>query len=304
MEDSHLIYHEFAPTTSQQWPVRESKERSQLCSAAALSEARRIHLFGIFDGHGGPKIANFAAKTLVSELENSPQFAEGNFEIAFKVAYCNIDRILRSQQWLMQEDPGSAEEDAQPSGPPKSQRYLLGGSQACVHCRCPQPAVPHEAFADANSDLDEDLSPKTSSVAYATTNESRSPPLVTPPTKNEQVDASDSHPPQLIDEAAVVHNQVQSTEAETGQQSTGPNIVTTNEESNDIAINQPKLKAAVASQASGITHGIRTAFSSIYRLGAGWWSNNPSSAKIDKDAAPSESEERFYSTPIFGSPTF
>eukprot|EP01055_Gregarina_sp_Pseudo9_P005966 Gregarina_sp_Pseudo_9__5965@NODE_972_length_2015_cov_5_782389_g911_i0_p1_GENE_NODE_972_length_2015_cov_5_782389_g911_i0NODE_972_length_2015_cov_5_782389_g911_i0_p1_ORF_typecomplete_len641_score103_70PP2C/PF00481_21/3_6e09PP2C/PF00481_21/3e54PP2C_2/PF13672_6/6_4PP2C_2/PF13672_6/1_3e13SpoIIE/PF07228_12/1_8e07DUF1258/PF06869_12/0_26_NODE_972_length_2015_cov_5_782389_g911_i01061923 len=273
MEDSHVIHHQFGPPTPKQWPMRDAKET---LPDSAAQEARRIHLFGIFDGHGGPKIAQFAAKALIAELENSPQFAEGNFEIAFKVAYCNIDRILRSQHWLTQLE--EAESSPLADDASKAARRLLCGSQSCAACSCPQPAAAGETFADANSDLD-CASPNPLS-AYATTNESRSPPLVTPPAKLDQVDfcgpahaePADGCPQPISLEASLPEcpqGEANESSPELSEETASP-------------LARSRGRAGVA-PSGGLTHGLRNALASLYKLGTGWWGGTGSAAKPSAD---------------------
>eukprot|EP01053_Blabericola_migrator_P001254 Blabericola_migrator_1__1253@NODE_1323_length_4805_cov_60_313634_g868_i1_p1_GENE_NODE_1323_length_4805_cov_60_313634_g868_i1NODE_1323_length_4805_cov_60_313634_g868_i1_p1_ORF_typecomplete_len636_score70_27PP2C/PF00481_21/2_9e09PP2C/PF00481_21/9_4e55PP2C_2/PF13672_6/4_2PP2C_2/PF13672_6/5_1e14SpoIIE/PF07228_12/4e07_NODE_1323_length_4805_cov_60_313634_g868_i128934800 len=306
MEDSHLIHHEFAPPTPKQWAMRNSDPETM---ESIQQEARRIHLFGIFDGHGGPKIAQFAAKTMVRELENSPQFAEGNFEIAFKVAYCNIDRILRSQQWK-----SALEDDVQSGGDSKEVvgeggndqaphgRAMLGGCRTCPSCRCAQPA-PTDTFSDAKSDAEETLSPKASSYGYATTNESCSPPLVTPPTKLDAIDSSE-----IIEETSkalkdlkaegeetisVSENSTAETAAACTTDSPSPGAKCDEDQTSDIA--EPLRGGAKAKQGTGpvgpgITQNIKNAFAAVYKMGTGWWSGgSPATSPKSKESGTAES---------------
>lgn len=328
MEDSHVIHHEFTLPSLSQWPSRTDKNLGEGMDSTTR-EARRIHLFGIFDGHGGPKIAQFAAKSLVRELENSPQFAEGNFEIAFKVAYCNIDRILRSQHWMSRLQEAEEEERAaereitstQAVGRQNAGRRgrLIGGSQPCAHCACPQPATPSrtDTFADATSDVEEPglKSPKPLS-AYATTNESASPPLVTPPTSLEKVEATPfctgtsgatsaeafkkvSHEgdgASLDDKNSVPVEQSREILLSTSTQGVPEppsNHKNVQDETVSSSIQQPnslskaRAKApTLIQQPSGITHGLRAALASIYKISTGWWSGTPTSTKSgSKDGA-------------------
>lgn len=42
------------------------------------------HIFGVFDGHGGPEVARFCSKRMPDELQRQPGFAEGRYEESLK----------------------------------------------------------------------------------------------------------------------------------------------------------------------------------------------------------------------------
>eukprot|EP00923_Selenidium_pygospionis_P054180 GHVN01094404.1.p1 GENE.GHVN01094404.1~~GHVN01094404.1.p1 ORF type:complete len:612 (-),score=109.49 GHVN01094404.1:1415-3250(-) len=53
-----------------------------------------IHLFAVFDGHGGAHVARFTARHMINELLKSPGYSDGRFDVAFRSAYQNIDKRL------------------------------------------------------------------------------------------------------------------------------------------------------------------------------------------------------------------
>lgn len=42
------------------------------------------HIFGVFDGHGGPEVAKFCSKRMTSELQRQSAFLEGRYEQSLK----------------------------------------------------------------------------------------------------------------------------------------------------------------------------------------------------------------------------
>ncbi len=42
------------------------------------------HIFGVFDGHGGPEVARFCSKRMPGELVGCPGFVEGRYEDGLK----------------------------------------------------------------------------------------------------------------------------------------------------------------------------------------------------------------------------
>lgn len=56
------------------------------------------YIFGVFDGHGGPEVAQFCSKYLPSELEQNEQFKSGNFAESLAWVFHRMDERLRSPE--------------------------------------------------------------------------------------------------------------------------------------------------------------------------------------------------------------
>lgn len=65
----------FGATSMQGW--RKSQEDSHI---AALDVADGVHVFGVFDGHGGKEVSIWVKKNFVSELKKLESFKSGNYE--------------------------------------------------------------------------------------------------------------------------------------------------------------------------------------------------------------------------------
>jgi len=53
-----------------------------------------IHLFAVFDGHGGSEVAKFCEKYFVKELIGNKNFKEKNYSEALKETFLKMDELL------------------------------------------------------------------------------------------------------------------------------------------------------------------------------------------------------------------
>ena len=56
---------------------RRANEDAHIC---AVEIETGVHLFGVFDGHGGCEVAKFCEKHIVSELKADPDFKLKNYQ--------------------------------------------------------------------------------------------------------------------------------------------------------------------------------------------------------------------------------
>lgn len=54
----------------------------------------RLSFFGVYDGHGGDKVAHFSGENIHKILAKQDAFAAGNFEQALKDAFLATDRAI------------------------------------------------------------------------------------------------------------------------------------------------------------------------------------------------------------------
>lgn len=64
---------------------------------AVTNLSKSIHVFGVFDGHGGKEVAKFAENHFIAELTASQYFKEGNYEAALKYTFMKIDEMLDTE---------------------------------------------------------------------------------------------------------------------------------------------------------------------------------------------------------------
>lgn len=61
---------------------------------AAKSHASRLSFFGVFDGHGGDKVALFAGEHIHNIIAKQDTFKAGNYEQALKDGFLATDRAI------------------------------------------------------------------------------------------------------------------------------------------------------------------------------------------------------------------
>ena len=67
---------------------------------AQLDIVEGVHLFGVFDGHGGAKVARYVSEYLPKELLANKDFQEGKYENALTETFLKLDRNLREKEGL------------------------------------------------------------------------------------------------------------------------------------------------------------------------------------------------------------
>ena len=63
-------------------------------SAASVED--RLSFFGVYDGHGGDKVAIFAGQNIHKIVANQETFKKGDFEQALKDGFLATDRAILS----------------------------------------------------------------------------------------------------------------------------------------------------------------------------------------------------------------
>lgn len=63
-------------------------------SDEAKSHASQLSFFGVFDGHGGDKVALFAGEHLHEIVKKQETFKKGNYEQALKDGFLATDRAI------------------------------------------------------------------------------------------------------------------------------------------------------------------------------------------------------------------
>jgi len=63
--------------------------------------------FGVFDGHGGSKVAAYCANNLHRYIVRRPEYAQGRVEDAMRQGFLECDRAMRTEESLKDEMAGS-----------------------------------------------------------------------------------------------------------------------------------------------------------------------------------------------------
>lgn len=84
---NHLL--EYAQSSMQGW--RTSMEDAHICQIDIVPD---VHLFAVFDGHGGSEVARFCDKYFVENLVKNTKFIEKNYKDALIETFYHMDVLL------------------------------------------------------------------------------------------------------------------------------------------------------------------------------------------------------------------
>lgn len=87
---------EFAQSSMQGW--RTSMEDAHICHTDIEEE---VHLFAVFDGHGGSEVAKFCEKYFVETLLKNQEFKKKNYEQALRETYEEMDVLLEYNNFAL-----------------------------------------------------------------------------------------------------------------------------------------------------------------------------------------------------------
>ena len=59
---------------------------------------KKIDIFGIFDGHGGPEIPKYISENFLNILLSNTSFKEGNYSQSLKETFIEIDNSLNTDK--------------------------------------------------------------------------------------------------------------------------------------------------------------------------------------------------------------
>jgi len=66
---------------------------------------KRLAFFGVYDGHGGDKVALFAGENLHKIVAQQDSFAQGDIEQALKDGFLATDRAILEGSWSTLQAP-------------------------------------------------------------------------------------------------------------------------------------------------------------------------------------------------------
>jgi len=107
---------------------RKRQEDAHIASVSQ-GEKKNIHIFGVFDGHGGKEISQFVSKHFTEELLKNKNL-ENDMKQALKETFIKMDEIMVTEQGIEEikehARKSKAEDDLQSKNdPPSSQTSLL-----------------------------------------------------------------------------------------------------------------------------------------------------------------------------------
>ena len=74
---------------------RKSNEDAHV---TALDIEPGVHLFAVFDGHGGVEVAKYCERHMVNDLKADKDFQAKNYEAALRTVFLLIDKRLLSAE--------------------------------------------------------------------------------------------------------------------------------------------------------------------------------------------------------------
>ncbi|KAI0152765.1 phosphatase 2C-like domain-containing protein [Xylariaceae sp. FL1272] len=108
-EDERLLY---GVSAMQGWRISMEDAHTTLLDLLTpqgddqKSHPSRLSFFGVFDGHGGDKVAQFAGKNITDILVKQDTFKAGNYEQALKDCFLATDRAILSDPQYEEEVSG------------------------------------------------------------------------------------------------------------------------------------------------------------------------------------------------------
>jgi len=75
---------------------RPTMEDAHLAKFNFYDGMEEMHMFGVFDGHGGAHISRFCQRHFLEVFKSNDHFSKGDFKRAFQESYLDIDRILQT----------------------------------------------------------------------------------------------------------------------------------------------------------------------------------------------------------------
>ena len=86
MEDAHAIV----------LNLIADAEQGQMSTSLSDQSPSQLSFFGVYDGHGGDKVAHFAGKNVHQIVAKQEAFRKGNLEQALKDGFLATDRAILS----------------------------------------------------------------------------------------------------------------------------------------------------------------------------------------------------------------
>ena len=85
---------EYGICTVQGW--RKTMEDTYLTSTK-IGPDKNLHLFGVFDGHGGIEVANFVSENFTQTFTSNENFKIGKYKEALKETFLKMDELLKQE---------------------------------------------------------------------------------------------------------------------------------------------------------------------------------------------------------------
>jgi serine/threonine protein phosphatase PrpC len=124
-EEGENNYIKYASCGMQGW--RKRMEDSHIADLSVGGQ--NVHVFGVFDGHGGKEVAQWIKKKFTTELQKQKTFQTGNYQKALFDNFLRMDTLMQESQGKneLKEEAKKAkiEDEKQSKGTDKSKNEMF-----------------------------------------------------------------------------------------------------------------------------------------------------------------------------------
>jgi protein phosphatase 2C family protein 2/3 len=103
-EDERLL---FGLSAMQGWRISMEDSHAAVLdlkseeSEKPTSSDQRLSFFGVYDGHGGDKVAYFAGENVHKVIAKQETFKKGEYDQALKDGFLAVDRAILNGEWIL-----------------------------------------------------------------------------------------------------------------------------------------------------------------------------------------------------------
>jgi len=97
-------HYKVGSSSMQGWRINMEDAHTHMLS---MPEDEQTAFFGVYDGHGGAKVAQYAGNNLHTKIVTHPAYGEGNIDVAIKEGFLQLDEDMLLDEDLKDDLAGS-----------------------------------------------------------------------------------------------------------------------------------------------------------------------------------------------------